>query len=360
MVNVGNKFKLRLFKDCDLRDPFFLSLKEDYPKFEDWFKKKSVEGAKAYVASKDSSIGAFLYLKDNECEPLVLATGEVPAEPRLKIGTFKLSKDEEGKRLGEGAVGIALGTWLNSSCDKIYVTVFPKHTDLITILTRFGFKLIGNNKNGEGVYVKSKSNIDRTDAYTMYPYFDKTKASMAKIIPIEEGYHDALFPNSELQGTEQFNPEIAAGNGVTKIFIATPFSTLTYNPGQPIFVYRKAAQHGGYKSVISSYCSLEAVDYVKRNGRLNMALEQFLAHVGNKSVYSVKKLTDIFRGRYSNIIILKLLYMGYFGKGNNVNWRTLKDSGLWPEAHPYTFSYSFAEFSAIMRLGKKDPDSLLK
>ena len=36
---------LKKFRDIDLMDSFFTSLKEDYPKFEDWFKQKSEDNA---------------------------------------------------------------------------------------------------------------------------------------------------------------------------------------------------------------------------------------------------------------------------------------------------------------------------
>ena len=37
------------FKNISLDDPFFESLKDDYPGFDVWFKKKSLNGDKALV-----------------------------------------------------------------------------------------------------------------------------------------------------------------------------------------------------------------------------------------------------------------------------------------------------------------------
>lgn len=61
---------LKRFADIDLNDIFFNTLKEDYPGFEAWFEKKSKDGSKAYVQYTNSSLQAFLYLK-NESGDLI-------------------------------------------------------------------------------------------------------------------------------------------------------------------------------------------------------------------------------------------------------------------------------------------------
>ncbi len=44
-----NKFEVIKFKDCNLNDPFFNSLKNDYKDFIDWFQSKSEQGKEALV-----------------------------------------------------------------------------------------------------------------------------------------------------------------------------------------------------------------------------------------------------------------------------------------------------------------------
>ena len=51
----------KLFKEIDLNDPFFNSLKEDYNEFPIWFEKKSNESA--YVFLDNKRVEGFLYLK---------------------------------------------------------------------------------------------------------------------------------------------------------------------------------------------------------------------------------------------------------------------------------------------------------
>lgn len=48
---MAGKFKWGKFSECDINDTFFDSLKEDYPEFEDWFRKKAAEDKEAFVFS---------------------------------------------------------------------------------------------------------------------------------------------------------------------------------------------------------------------------------------------------------------------------------------------------------------------
>ena len=44
-----DNLKEKLFRDIDLKDSFFDNLRDNYPGFNDWFKKKATSGARAYV-----------------------------------------------------------------------------------------------------------------------------------------------------------------------------------------------------------------------------------------------------------------------------------------------------------------------
>ena len=90
---------LKKFRDIDLMDSFFTSLKEDYPKFEDWFKQKSEDNAEAYVQYNNGNLQAFLYLKDESNVILEDVTPKRPVCKRLKVGTFKI--DAHKTKLGE-------------------------------------------------------------------------------------------------------------------------------------------------------------------------------------------------------------------------------------------------------------------
>lgn len=143
------------FRDINLNDPFFDSLKQDYPLFERWYISKSE--AEAYVSYNDNGcIDGFLYLK-NETEELSDMTPALMTMDRVKCGTFKI--DAHGTKLGERFVRKIFDYALSQNKSLIYVTIFDKHQGLINLLTRYGFRLLARKNeitpNGqEGVYFK--------------------------------------------------------------------------------------------------------------------------------------------------------------------------------------------------------------
>lgn len=139
--------------------------------------------------------------------------------------------------MGEGAIGIALWKLQESLADEIYATVFEKHDKLVHLFERFGFAYKGKNPRGEAVYVKSRKAIYYSSPYKAFPFIrsDFTKAGL---IPIYESYHDRLFPFSELMRNKKEIEEITEGNGITKIYIGTPWTTMSYEAGEPVLIYR--------------------------------------------------------------------------------------------------------------------------
>lgn len=143
---------LRQLGDISLGDPFFDSLKADYPEFEEWFGKKSQSGAKAFVQyGDDGLLQAFLYLKVEE-EPVLDVNPPLPAGKRLKVGTFKI--DAHNTKLGERFIKKIVDAAVYLNVTEIYVTIFPKHMGLLKLLKRFGFTPIGT-KGKEQVLLKS-------------------------------------------------------------------------------------------------------------------------------------------------------------------------------------------------------------
>jgi hypothetical protein len=112
---VAGKFVQKLFSEIDLNDPFFDSLKADYPGnenstgFTTWFVKKAREGKEALVFEDEHGVGAFINLEPNEAEEIKLTNGIVlPKVPRLKISTIKIDERYRKQRIGEGALVLTL------------------------------------------------------------------------------------------------------------------------------------------------------------------------------------------------------------------------------------------------------------
>lgn len=348
-----HSYQISEFKEEDLKDVFFDSLREDYVSFDVWFRKKIAQQEKAYIYRDQDGIQAFLYIKNNEKE----AVGDLTDAPRMKIGTIKICDSSKGNRLGEGALGIALWEWQKSDLDQIYLTVFRKHDSLIKLLKDFGFRE-GGTKENELVLYKDKNNMTYDSSKASFPYLDPS-FSRGGYIPIDAEYHDSLFPYSELKNVSSLaEAAVAASNGVTKIYIATPREKIDYVPGDIIFIYRRSDVENGrtYKSAVTSFCSLVSCIPIKEENNKKMSLEKFLASVGNKSVLTEERLKELYRSR-KNLYALTMLYNGFFGCGNNVNHYTLNANSLMWD-YPYKVKLNRDEVIELMKLGKKNVQDL--
>jgi len=54
-----------------------------------------------------------------------------------------------------------------------------------------------------------------------------------------------------------------------------------------------------------------------------------------------------------------MLYYGFFGAGNNVNWVWLKNNGYWPDGYPTTARLTPEQFKAILREGNVDVPNVI-
>ena len=361
---MAGKFQLSKFSEININDPFFESLKNDYPEdennigFEKWFDKKGREGATALVFNDDTGIGAFVCLKD-ENEPLILKDWVLPAIPRKKISTLLLAERYRGQRLGEGAIGLALWNWQKSRQQEIYITIFEKQDLLIEILRKFGFEMVGYNKNGECVYLKSRTRLDYNDPYKSFPFINP-EFQKAGYLVVNDVYHDTLFPYSELSRTLQEQVALSVANGLSKVYIGSPTNIPPYRIGEPILVYRRYTGAGskGYKSCITSYCVVTNVVVAKENNNYKMSVEDLLQRISNKSVFDEKEI----RTKYSNertLVVIEMLYYGFFGAGNNVNWVWLENNGYWPDSYPTAARLNQEQFTAILREGNVDVSNVI-
>lgn len=354
---MAGKFVWRKFKEVDLNDAFFTSLKIDYEEFPVWFKKKSDAGECALVFNDEQGIGSFVYLKE-ENEPIVLLDKTLPAIPRIKIGTLRLAERYRKFRLGEGALGVSLWKWQELKCNEIYVTVFEKHIEIINLFERFGFKCVGMNDRGECVYLKSRKNIDYSDAYKAFPFI-RSDFNKAGLIPIFERFHDRLFPYSEIKGNKREIEEETAGNGITKVFIGSPYTAMHYEVGEPVGIYRIYEGETGktYKSAVTSYCTITKIDIIKNKGEASMSISDFVKNAGNKTVFTAEELTSLYNNQ-KNVVMLEMVYNGFFGKGHNITHKSLNEQGLFT-AHPYNMDYTKEQFIKILGMGDLDVQNII-
>lgn len=348
---MAGKFLFKKFSDINLDDAFFDSLKADYPGtvnstgFTAWFKKKSDNGATALIFEDAMGISAFVALK-SENEEIKMQGSTLPAENRMKVSTLKISERHRGERYGEGAIGLMLWKWQATGFNQIYVTVFDKQSTLIAQLERFGFKKIGYNLNGEGVYLKDKRSLDFSNPYLSFPFI-KSGFDYAGYLIIEDNYHDTMFAYSELANNKldlQNKIGNSVSNGLSKIYVGKA-PVQNHKIGEPIFIYRKDTRGGygtKYRSCITSYAVVTDVIQAKAKGCYLMSFDDLIKRIGNKSVFNEQELQRQYNEYYS-VSIVELLYYGYFGAGNNVNMDWLRNNDCWVTTEQYPTEIHLSE-----------------
>jgi len=223
--------------ELGLNDPFFLSLKQDYPEFENWWQKISREGRDCWIYSENGKIKALLILKEEE-EGIRLVEKSLPPNRRLKICTLKV--ETSGYKIGELFLKMTFDYCVKNEIPEIYLTHFTKPDDpLVGLLTRFGFKKIGElprklrgETRHEDVYLKSllpindTTNLDPVEiSREYYPSFVDAPRVKKFIVPITPKFHDLLFPEfpgrNQRQLEEFFPSRIGiVGNTIDKWYLS--------------------------------------------------------------------------------------------------------------------------------------------
>lgn len=294
---------VKSFKDIDLNDPFFDSLKEDYEGFEAWFEKKSNNEAKAYVQYIDKKIQAFLYLKKEIGEELIDVIPTRPACNRMKVGTFKI--DAHNTKLGERFVKKIMDAAIYMKADEIYVTIFPKHEGLIRILQRYGFKEEG--KKGNELLLVKNMKILTGNILKDYPLI-KTNNKRKFLLAIHPKFHTSMFPDSILRNEEgvkyELIKDIAHTNSIHKIYVTSISDTVQLQTGDLIVIYRTNDGVGParYRSVITSICQIEEV----KTNKDFATVEDFINYANYYSIFDTKELIQWYNKR--NCVALKMVY----------------------------------------------------
>lgn len=336
------------FAQIDLEDPFFDSLKLDYREFGEWFARKSSE--RAYVSrGEKKEIEGFLYLKAEDGTVSDVAP-TLPKMLRLKIGTFKINA--HGTRLGERFMKKVFDHALAAGVSQIYVTVFPKHTVLIDLLSRYGFKQAAVKKtwNGdEAVLVRDFGKATGNIAAD-YPFFTTAKHQYA-LLGIYPEWHTRLFPDSKLNNEPpDIVKDISHTNSIHKVYLCAMEGVLNLKPGDVVLIYRtkdqKSTAPAHYTSVVTSVCVVEETRHLNSF----KTLDEFLVYARPYSVFTETELATLWRNRrYPNII--RFTYNAAF-KHRVTRAELLETVGLPADAYYGFLPITLDQLRHILTLGK--------
>ncbi|MFA7042748.1 MAG: PIN domain-containing protein [Bacteroidales bacterium] len=314
------------FGNINLSDPFFDSLKEDYPGFEKWFNKKAEE--KAYITYNRGSVLSFLYLKTENVDENYSDINPIfKQKRRLKVGTFKV--ESNGVRLGERFMKIIFDNAVVNAVDEIYVTIFNRTEEqqrLISLMEDWGFIKYGTKgQSGELVYVRNFSKqFDVANPKKTFPFISINTNIF--LIPIYPKYHTELLPDSYLrtESPDNFEENEPHRNAISKIYISRSVQR-NIKKGDVLIFYRTAPRDKSayYHSVITTIGIVEEkIDDIKSES-------DFIQKSRKRSIFTDDYLKEFwnFKPQYRPFLI-RFLSTYSFPLGSRLNRKCLLDLGV--------------------------------
>jgi hypothetical protein len=279
--------------NLNLDDPFFDSLKREYPlygdspSFEEWFKQKSRDHWKCYVSYQSSDrIGALLIKKIEDQK--IDSQPPLPKKNRIKVATLKVT--DYGHKIGELLLKLSFDSAVLNNIDEIYLTHFIQPSDrLVALIQEYGFVNVAMNPRGENIFLKKLTVKDpllierspREIYKRYYPTFYDGTAVKKWIIPIRPEFHQKLFTDVERRQTtlaEHGGGFLVEGNAIKKAYLCNAKTKQMFE-GDIVLFYRSVD--------VSAITSLGVVEEVYTG---ISDTNEILRLVGKRTVYSPEEI----------------------------------------------------------------------
>lgn len=346
--NILDIYKVK-FGDLNINDPFFDSLKKDYPEFLCWYNKKKNEDV--YYYSEQNKILGLLFLKNEEpnLEDYSDIKPTMKKNRKLKISTFKV--EVPGKKIGERFMKIIFDQALFSMVDEIYVTIYDnddKKLNLISYLERFGFNYYGKKKN-ELVYVRSmKKNFNSKNPLMNYPYIKRDNNTF--VIPIKPKYHTYLLPDSKLYRESYKDIHMPVEYAINKYYITNCGWMEIPKIGDNIIFYR-SCQEGA----IAKYSSVLTTLGIVTNIFIPKNVQELVNKVSGKTVYNEEEL----KLKYNkNTYVIEFAYITTLDK--KLNYDFCKRNNILEEPPRGVLKIELDKFQKIIEFGQVDTNLIIK
>lgn len=186
----------------DLDDSFFDSLRDDYEGFDAWFTEKCVRSHRlCWVIRLGGRLAGIAIRKEESGEEADCTGG---GEKVLKVCTFKIASEFQGEKFGEQLLKQVLWWADRNRFDAVYLTVYPKHGELVDLLCGYGFEATRELDDGELLlerplrHGRAGGPVPFHDVVAWnrrhYPRFFRGGGTRTFCVPIRPGYHERLFP----------------------------------------------------------------------------------------------------------------------------------------------------------------------
>jgi predicted GNAT family N-acyltransferase len=271
-------------------DGIFISLRDGYPEFDDWWRDKCVkELRKCWVVIYEGQLAGLVVRKTEQGND---TDAQTPGNKILKICTFKVRPERRGVKLGELLLKQVLWFAQTNNFDVAYVTTFPAQATLIELVVYYGFQYTYTKSNGELVYEKAlaPTALSRPDdglyfdaARLNYPRFYAGREISSYGIPIKEQFHQVLFPEladhrqADLFDLGSGGGPKAPGNTIRKVYLCRAQARMS-EPGAILFFY-KGKSGKAPSQAITTVGIFESMSLAKSTDDLRRL-------AGGRSVYS--------------------------------------------------------------------------
>ena len=257
-----------------LAEPFFNSIREDYDGFDDWFRRKAMEGRSAWVYRNgvDQAIAAICIYTVQRDEPIT-DDGEVLESNALKLCTFKVGEAVRGRKVGELFLRAAFQYATKHQCESIFLHAnAEQQTHLKNLIEDFGFLHTGRYQ-GDGVYVKAHP-IDppalQMDPFEYvrlyYPHYMGGDDVRKFLVPIQPQFHGILFPDYQDPGhaLPDGHPQRHVGNAIKLAYLCHTLSKRP-RPGDIVLFYRSRDMRAVTTlGIVESYDWSDSADEIAR------------------------------------------------------------------------------------------------
>ncbi len=230
-----------------LAGPFFNSIRADYDGFDDWFRRRAMEGRRAWVYRDGTNQAiAAICIYTVQTDETITDNGEVLKGDALKLCTFKVGEAVRGRKVGELFLRAAFQYATDHQCESIFLHANDEqHTHLANLIEDFGFRHAGLYQ-GDGVYVKAHPidppalQMDPFDYMRLYyPHYMGSIDIQKFLVPILPQFHDILFPDYQNPGhaLPEGHPQRHVGNAIKLAYLChTP--SKQPRPGDIVLFYR--------------------------------------------------------------------------------------------------------------------------
>ena len=278
-----------------LDSPFFQSLREAYPGFDDWFRRKAQSGTRAWISEDEGHDLAAICIYDRQDRERITDRLVLPGSA-LKLATFKVGETNRGRKVGELFLKAAFRYGAENRLEHIFIHGDREsHHFLFEMLVDFGFRHVGTHPGSDGrdaVYLKEHPvlapNVDLPSFEyhrRYFPHFRRGPEIAKLVVPIRPEFHRILFPDYQPLANAQrdlFPVDNYAGNAIKMAYLCHA-QTRQVAPGSVVLFYRSGDDRALTSlGIVESYEQLSDV-------------ETIVSRVRRRTVYSMDQIVRMAR-----------------------------------------------------------------